>query len=338
MAERPTRTIDWYRTPIPREQLRELNRCSDLKAALQILGHLCLIAITATTAWMVQDRWMLLLPTLFLHGTVYVFLLNATHELSHGSVFRTRWLNRLFLRLFCFLGWRNHVFFWASHAEHHKYTLHPPDDLEVVMPTRLRLVDLVRVTIFDPRVFVATVRKTLMQAMGRVEGEWEEHLFPASDPDKRAQLARWARVLLLGHAGIIVASVISGLWLVPILTTFGVFYGGWLRFLCNNTQHAGLQDDVPDFRLCTRTVLLGPLTRFLYWHMNYHIEHHMYAAVPCYNLGRLHRAIRHDLPKSPQGLWAAWRQIVTVLKRQAAEPEYQFMATLPPTPTLQTQD
>jgi fatty acid desaturase len=72
--------------------------------------------------------------------------------------------------------------------------------------------------------------------------------------------------------------------------------------------------------------------------MNYHIEHHMYAAVPCYNLGRLHRAIRHDLPKSPQGLWAAWRQIVTVLKRQAAEPEYQFMATLPPTPTLQTQD
>jgi fatty acid desaturase len=132
--------------------------------------------------------------------------------------------------------------------------------------------------------------------------------------------------------------VISGLWLVPILTTFGVFYGGWLRFLCNNTQHAGLQDDVPDFRLCTRTVLLGPLTRFLYWHMNYHIEHHMYAAVPCYNLGRLHRAIRHDLPKSPQGLWAAWRQIVTVLKRQAAEPEYQFMATLPPTPTLQTQD
>ena len=28
--------------------------------------------------------------------------------------------------------------------------------------------------------------------------------------------------------------------------------------------------------------------RFWYWHMNFHIEHHMYAAVPCYNLEKLH--------------------------------------------------
>ena len=41
------------------------------------------------------------------------------------------------------------------------------------------------------------------------------------------------------------------------------------------------------------------VVRFLYWHMNYHIEHHMYAAVPCYRLGRLHRAIRHELPPLP---------------------------------------
>lgn len=332
MTERASRTISWYRTPIPREQLRELNQCSDLKAWLQILGHLSLLAVTTTVAWMVQDRWALLLPALFLHGTVYVFLLNATHELSHGSVFRTRWLNRFFLRLFCFLGWRNHVLFWASHAEHHKYTLHAPDDLEVVLPKRFTLADFLRVTLFDPRVFLATVRKTFVHATGRVEGEWEEHLFPADDPEKRRPLVRWARLMLLGHVAIISGSLTAGLWLVPILTTFAVFYGGWLRFLCNNTQHAGLQDDVPDFRLCTRTVLLDPLTRFLYWHMNFHIEHHMYAAVPCYNLGRLHRAIRRELPESPRGLWSAWRQILQIMRRQEIEPDYQFAAVLPTPP------
>jgi len=73
------------------------------------------------------------------------------------------------------------------------------------------------------------------------------------------------------------------------------FYGGWLFFLCNNTQHIGLQDHVPDFRLCCRTFALHPVTRFHYWQMNYHTEHHMYAAVPCYNLGKLHALIRHDL-------------------------------------------
>jgi fatty acid desaturase len=309
--QRPSRTINWYRTPIGREELRALNQSSDLWAALQVTGHLGLIACTTTLAWLVQDRWWLLLPALFLHGTVYVFLLNATHELSHGSVFRTRVLNRFFLRLFCFFGWRSHILFWASHAEHHKYTLHPPDDLEVVLPQRLTVSAFLRVTLFDPRMFYATLRKTVLHALGRVEGEWEQHLFTAHETQRRRDLANWARTLLIGHALLVSVSLYHGLWLLPVLTTLGVFYGGWLRFLCNNTQHAGLQDDVPDFRLCTRTVILGPLTRFLYWHMNFHIEHHMYAAVPCYRLGRLHRAIRHDLPDSPRGLWAAWRQIMT---------------------------
>ena len=81
-----------------------------------------------------------------------------------------------------------------------------------------------------------------------------------------------------------------------MLITLAPFYGGWLLYLCNNTQHVGLQDYVPDFRLCTRTIRLHPFVQFLYWHMNFHTEHHMYAAVPCYHLGKLHRAIAHDLP------------------------------------------
>jgi len=117
--------------------------------------------------------------------------------------------------------------------------------------------------------------------------------------------------------------------LLPVLTTFAVFYGGWLRFLCNNTQHTGLSDEVLDFRLCTRTMILNPFFRFLYWHMNYHIEHHMYAAVPCYNLAKLHRAIRHDLPPSPSGLVAAWKEIIAIVKQQRVEPEYQYIPELP---------
>ncbi len=59
------------------------------------------------------------------------------------------------------------------------------------------------------------------------------------------------------------------------------FYGLWRHWLCNNTRHIGLQDNVPDLRLCCRTIRLNPLVQFLYFHMNYHTEHHMYASVPC---------------------------------------------------------
>ena len=84
-----------------------------------------------------------------------------------------------------------------------------------------------------------------------------------------------------------------------------------------------------DFRLCTRTILLGPFVGFLYWHIHYHIEHHMYAAVPCYRLKRLHQAVAHDLPPCSRGLIATWRQIMTILRRQRSEPAYQFVPELP---------
>ena len=61
-----------------------------------------------------------------------------------------------------------------------------------------------------------------------------------------------------------------------------------------------------------------------------YIEHHMYAAVPCYHLGRLHRLVRQDLPHCPRGLVETWRQIAAIQKRQKTDPDYQFVAALPP--------
>ena len=125
-------------------------------------------------------------------------------------------------------------------------------------------------------------------------------------------------------------SLLSGLWVVPLVITFPKMIGAWLQFLCNATQHVGLQDEVPDFRLCCRSFYLNPILQFLYWHMNYHTEHHMYAAVPCYRLGKLHRIIRHEMPYCTQGLHETWKQIIEIMDRQEREPDYQFVAELPP--------
>ena len=74
-----------------------------------------------------------------------------------------------------------------------------------------------------------------------------------------------------------------------------VFRTRWLNRAFLYAQHIGLLDNVSDIWLSTRTIIL----------MNFPIEHHKYAAVPCYRLGTLHRLIRHDLPPSPRGLLAA---------------------------------
>jgi len=332
--ERKLRKIDWYRSPVERDLLAALNQRSDWKGLRQTLGHLGILLVTGSAAWYAstQGLWLLFGLVLFLHGTVYAFLLNGFHELCHSSVFKSKNINHFFLYLFSFLGSFNPVFFWASHQEHHKYTLHPPDDLEVVLPIELTLQSFLSTALVNPWGFVKRLIGVTKLSFGRIEGKWENILFPASNPAQRQRLIGWARVLLIGHGLLTGVSLYFGAWQLPVLITLAPFYGGCLLYLCNNTQHVGLQDYVPDFRLCTRTIRLHPVVQFLYWHMNFHTEHHMYAAVPCYHLQTLHRAIEHDLPPTPVGLYATWREIIGILRRQKAEPTYQFVPEVPGRP------
>src|SRR5690606_284289 len=106
--------------------LAELNRRSDWKGLAQTCGHLGILVVAGTCSWLAAARgaWGLFALCLFAHGTCYAFLLNGFHELCHGTVFRTKRLNTIFLYVFSFLGWYNPVYFWTSHQAHHKYTLH----------------------------------------------------------------------------------------------------------------------------------------------------------------------------------------------------------------------
>lgn len=333
VTEQAKRRIVWYKTPLSRDALAGLNQRSDWKGLAQTLGHLGLLALTGAGAWYAAEQraWLVLGIILFLHGTIFAFLSNAFHELVHMTVFKTKALNTPFLNLISFLAWSNPVWFWASHQEHHKYTLHPPDDLEVVLPQQLTLKSFVRSSLVNPWDFYYRLTHHVRLSRGQLKGEWEKYLFPPEAVALRRRLFTFARLTLLGHALIVAVSVYMGWWLVPILVTLGPFYGGCLQYLCNNTQHAGLQDNVSDWRLCTRTFLTNPVIQFLYWHMNFHIEHHMYAAVPCYNLARVHAAIQHDLPPAPVGLVATWQEIIPIIQRQKVDPQYQFVVELPAT-------
>jgi fatty acid desaturase len=265
----------------------------------------------------------------FIHGTCWLFLLHGLHELAHNTVFRTKSFNGLFLRIFAFLTWFNHHQFWVSHTEHHKYTLHPPDDLEVIFPVKLTLKQFLLRALVNPIGLWIALSATFMMACGRARLPWHKSLFAQASVHERRKWVNWARFLLTGHATIIVVSVVMRWWLLPVVTTLAPFYGGWLCYLCNNTQHSGLQDNVADFRLCCRTITLNPVLGFLYWHMNYHTEHHMYAAVPCYNLAKLHEIIKSDLPPCPDGLLQTWKQLGMILRRQKLDSAYQHVPQLP---------
>ena len=122
--------------------------------------------------------------------------------------------------------------------------------------------------------------------------------------------------------------IASGYWILPILVGVAPLIGNWLVYLVGLPQHCGLRDNVADFRKSTRSMKLDPITTFLYWRMNWHTEHHMYAGVPCYHLRKLAREIAHDMP-APRTLWRAWKEMRTIWKRQQSDPGYQFDIPLP---------
>jgi fatty acid desaturase len=324
--------VNWYRPKLTRKELAYFNKRSNFLGFAQTLGYLGLLAASAGGAIYFSTRlpWYVTGLLVFANGHFWNFMINGFHELVHDSVFRPKWLNRSFLRLFSFLGWHNHHHFWASHTEHHKYALHPPDDLEVAFPAKFDFKNAWKVGMVNYKYPYDLLRGKFKAFFGHIpEDTWTGMILPESDPERRNAYTRWERILLIGHLSIAVTAVSQGYWMVLLVFTFPKTFGRWLHNFCNSAQHIGLQDKVPDFRLCCRTIYLNPFIQFLYWHMNYHIEHHMYAAVPCYRLGKLHRRIKDELPYCPNGLRETWNHIAEILEREIIEPGYQFVAELP---------
>ncbi|MEC9252029.1 MAG: fatty acid desaturase, partial [Pseudomonadota bacterium] len=163
----------------------------------------------------------------------------------------------------------------------------------------------------------------------RIQGRWYSHVLPETDPVVRRQHRNWARILLMGHTLFAAIFVVTGHWFLTIVFTFGTFYCGWLGFLCGIPQHFGLNPNVPDFRYNTRTFTCSWLPAFYYWNMQYHLEHHMFPAVPFYNLPKLRAAIAHDLPPANHGLVATWRELFEIRRRVRENPDYRFVPDVP---------
>lgn len=326
--------IDWYRTPVDPDLMRQLSEPNDRQGFIQAAGHLAILLLLGVITYFVwwHFAWYWVIPCLLAYGSAYNMLGAGVHELIHERVFKTPWLNRFFLVIFGFFSWVNYRLYLLSHNEHHKFTLHQPDDLEVALPTKIRIPWFFLGLFCSPQVAFSFLRTATELAIGVKRGPWIKHLLDNAEPRTRRWVYGFSRYHLLGHGLIVGLSLYHGQWIIPLLTTFAPTYATFVPMLTGLPQHAGLVDNVNDFRLCCRTIYLNPLFTFLYWRMNYHIDHHMYPVVPCYNLPKLHEAIKHELPRTPKGLWETWVQICYILERQKREPDYQYRAPLPTDP------
>ncbi len=335
-----TLQIRWYRCPVDKKTLRDLMQPSDVRGLLQALGHLGLWLVTGGLCFVFfpQQAWIALAIALFAHGTVAAFFTAPHHELCHGTVFKSKRLNWFFLRLYSLLGWNNFQIYQFSHNFHHRFTLHPEGDREEVMPATPSLAALYILQLFTVNIFggyqskgiVPTLQNFIQIALGRFDNpfnSWGTELYAGYD-EHRKKAAVWARITLLAHGAIILMAFASGYPILAVLISGAPFIANWWRYFVGVPMHCGLKSNETDFRKSVRTITLDPLSEFLYWNMNWHLEHHMHAGVPCYNLKALYQATAEDMP-APRTLLGAWQEMRMVWKRQQAEPDYAYDTPVP---------
>ena len=106
-------------------------------------------------------------------------------------------------------------------------------------------------------------------------------------------------------------------------------YGTWQMSMTGALQHLGMANNVTDHRLNTRTVMMGPINRFLYLNMNYHVEHHMFTMIPYYKLPGIRELIKQDLPEAELGIFAAYKRLLQLLWEQLADNKAVIVYDLP---------
>jgi len=212
-----------------------------------------------------------------------------------------------------------------SHIRHHSDTIIVGRDPEIAAPRPPDLLG-IALNFFGLKSGPKEFREVLLHCFGKLTEE-ERTYIPATEWGK---VFRVARVWVLIYAGVI-AWAIAARSLLPLMYVgLPSFYGAWLLVVFGLTQHAGLAEDVLDHRLNCRTVYMNPVFRFIYWNMNYHVEHHMFPMVPFHALPALHAEMRADTPPAYHGLWAAYREIIPALLRQVKDPAYFVQRRLPP--------
>jgi MocE subfamily Rieske [2Fe-2S] domain protein len=168
-------------------------------------------------------------------------------------------------------------------------------------------------------------RHIVQHSFGRMTAE-EKTYIPESEFPK---VYRRARICLAIYAIVIGLAIRSDSILPLLLVGLTNLFGSWLVVTYGLTQHAGLAENVLDHRLNCRTVYMNPIHRYLYWNMNYHVEHHMFPLVPYHALPSLHALTKHDCATPYPSLFSAWREIVPTILKQVKDPGYHVKRQLP---------
>ena len=320
---------EWFKIEVDRKTLKNLYKRSDWPGwrhiitffiALLMLGLLC---VEFWGSW-----WFILIYLCY--ATLWGGADAIWHECGHGTAFKTKKLNDFFYNIASFMNNFEPVRWRWSHSLHHSYTASvDPHDFEVEGSIFWAPKNLLNfLIIFVPGISFFFLHKSLYREIIEhalcIKTRVMRECIPKEERSKCILVSRIFVFIWL----LIIAFSIYLNSLIPVLLFLVPKCFATINIVWGLTQHMGLREGIKDHRFSTRSVRLNPIFSFIYWKMEYHIEHHMFPMVPSYNLPKLHDIIKHQLPK-PQTLFQAYKEIIPAVIKKSRDPSYYITVNLP---------
>lgn len=272
---------------LSKEEIAHFTRKSNWRGAWVVAFNWLAVLLIFTVCTLWPNPLVILLSVPFLAGR-QLGLSVIMHECGHNTLFENKSLNRFVGQYFGAHPTFADVNYYAStHAYHHRLagTAEDPDlgNYQDYPVSRER---------FKRKIIRDLTGQTGWKLM-KVVFTFARGIF-SGDQEKRASARPFAHILL---SNIVFAALLTWLftpwayllWVFSFMTAFMLIVR--VRQLA---EHAGVANPLSDDpRLNTRTTVPRWWERFFFAtnYVNYHMEHHFMASVPCYRLQGLHRLL-----------------------------------------------
>ncbi len=283
---------------VPRELIQELTRRSKWRATAAVASDFVILALAIAAGLYYWPNPLVLLACVLIIGTRQHALFVIAHDAAHYLLYENRLVNDVVGRTCAMLQGLSMCTYRVIHRMHHN-NLYGELDPDTALHGGY------------PRGRAYLIRKLLKDLSGLTA--WKTYAYflggaPALNTktnvalrpldDTSAKLKSEARtdrnMVIVFHVALLALFAWSGhllqylvLWVLPLVTVVQAILR--LRAIA---EHGATTDFSSPLTAARTNIAPAWLAWLIFPHqVNYHIEHHLYASVPHYNLPALHRAM-----------------------------------------------
>jgi fatty acid desaturase len=287
---------------IDKKERKALTRRSDWIGLSYLATHLMAIGVGGYLIYLTYGTWFMLVA-MWMQGIVLACLFAPMHECSHGTAFRSRWLNECAYWLVSLIYISQPTWYRYRHAVHHTYTQIQGKDPAMVLPSPTTWQHYFE-QLLGWRFWTTFPVVITKHALGHMRPQ-DSWYVPKNDLPRIYNEAR----IMLGVYGIVLGAAIYFqsiaplvYWLLPRM--MGEPLQRWWRI----AEHKGCEEG-PDVRTNTRSTKANWLMMRLCWNMPYHSEHHVLPQAPFFALPEVNRLVGRNLKPMGESIWKVDKEV-----------------------------